>query len=68
MLYMNVSLKITFSFWLHHATCGILVPQPGIEPGSMALNAQVSTTGPPENYLLRDNLEQLHINFLEMFT
>ena len=67
MSYMNVSLKITFSFWLYHATCGILVPQPGIEPGSMAVNAQVSTTGPPENYLLRDNLEQLHINCLEMF-
>ena len=24
----------TFSFWLHHTACGILVPRTGIEPGS----------------------------------
>ena len=29
----------SFSFWLHHVTCGILVPQPGIEPGSLAVDA-----------------------------
>ena len=28
-----------FMFWLHHAACGILVPQPGIEPTPPALEA-----------------------------
>ena len=32
-------------FWLHHAACGILVPQPGIEPGTPALEAGVLTRG-----------------------
>ena len=26
-------------FWPHHVACGILVPQPGIEPGSLAVKA-----------------------------
>ena len=26
-------------FWLYHATCGILVPRPGIEPGPPAVEA-----------------------------
>ena len=26
--------------WPHHAVCGILVPQPGIEPMSLALKVQ----------------------------
>ena len=26
-------------FWLYHATCGILVPQPGIKPGPLAVRA-----------------------------
>ncbi len=29
--------------------CGILVPQPGIEPGSSAVNGRVLTTGPPSS-------------------
>ena len=29
-----------FIFWSHHAACGILVPRPGIEPASPALEAQ----------------------------
>ena len=29
--------------------CGILVPQPGIEPKSMAVKVRVLTTGPPGN-------------------
>ena len=32
-----------------HVACGILVPQPGIEPGTVAGKAQVLTTGPPGN-------------------
>ena len=28
--------------------CGILVPQPGIEPASLALQGRFFTTGPPE--------------------
>ena len=37
-----VSLKkyFTFIFWLHHAACGILVPRPGIEPGSLAMRTR----------------------------
>ena len=27
--------------------CGILVPQPGIEPASLALSGEFLTTGPP---------------------
>ena len=26
-------------FWLHHVACGILVQQPGIEPGPLAVRA-----------------------------
>ena len=29
-----------FLIWLHHAACGILVPQPGIEPMPSAVKAQ----------------------------
>ena len=28
-----------FFFWLSHMACGILVPQPGIEPGPSAVKA-----------------------------
>ena len=34
------------------AACGILVPQPGIEPASPALEGRLFTTGPPGKYLL----------------
>ena len=35
-------------FWFFgHGTCGILAPQPGIEPPSPALEGKVLTTGPP---------------------
>ena len=34
-------------FWLFgHETCGILVPQPGIEPPPPALESEILTTGP----------------------
>jgi len=29
-----------FLFWPHHAACGILVPQPGVEPAPPALEVQ----------------------------
>ena len=29
-----------FFFWPRHVACGILVPQPGIEPGPSALKVQ----------------------------
>ena len=28
-----------YSFCLHHEACGILIPQPGIEPGPLAMKA-----------------------------
>ena len=34
-------------FWLHHTACGILVPQPGIEPTSPAVEPGVLTPGLP---------------------
>ena len=36
-----------FFFWPCPVACGILVPQPGIEPGPWQWNRQVLTTGPP---------------------
>ena len=33
-------LTMFFFFWLHHSACGILVPQPGIEPRPSAVKAQ----------------------------
>ncbi len=34
-------------FFFAHEACGILVPRPGIEPTSPALEGEVLTTGPP---------------------
>ena len=37
-----------FMFWFFgHEACGILTPQPGIEPAPPALEGKVLTTGPP---------------------
>ena len=30
-----------FLFWLHQVACGISVPQPGIKPASLALEAWI---------------------------
>ena len=39
-------------FWLFgHAACGILAPQPGVEPAPLELGGKVLTTGPPEKSL-----------------
>ena len=37
--------------WQHWASCGILVPQPGIEPGPRQWKCPVITTGEPGNSL-----------------
>ena len=55
------------------AACGILVPQPGIEPGSLALQSEFLTTAPPsdtdlcglqrlKNYLLSGPSQKKLIN------
>lgn len=36
-----------FFFWPHRVTCGIIVPQPGPNPGSLQWNCLVLTTGSP---------------------
>ena len=36
-----------FSFWPHSEVCGTLVPQPGVEPTSPALEGGFLTPGPP---------------------
>ena len=36
-----------FFFWLHRAPCGILVPQPGIEPGAPAMRGPSPNPGRP---------------------
>ena len=43
------NLDFFFFFWLHCVTCGILVPQPGIEPRPLSSerDSWVSTWGPP---------------------
>ena len=49
-------------FWFFsHEACGILAPQPGIEPATPALEGEVLTTGPPGKslmYLLEQCLAQ----------
>ena len=41
-----------FMFWFFGpGACGILAPQPGIEPAPPALEGKVLTTGPPEKSL-----------------
>ena len=35
-----VFLRQYFIFWLHHTACRILVPQPGIEPMALAVEAR----------------------------
>ena len=40
-------------FWLFgREACGILAPQPGIEPASPALEGEVLTIGPPMKSLI----------------
>ena len=39
-IYVLYFIIIIIIFWLHHMTCRILVPQPGIEPAPLAAKAQ----------------------------
>ena len=43
-------LGLSFGTWAFPIACGILVPQPGIEPTSPALEGGFLTTGPPEKF------------------
>ena len=48
-----------------HAVCGILAPQPGIEPAPLELEGKVLTTGPPEkslDYVLEDERGKIWIS------
>ena len=46
-----------FMFWFSgHEACGILAPQPGMEPTPHALEGKVLTTGLPGKSLLGDIL------------
>ena len=43
-----VTICFCFMFWLFgHEACGILAPQPGLEPTPLALKGKVSTSGWP---------------------
>ena len=49
-----ISSNFFFFFWSYRTACGILVPQPGIEPGLTAVKARgVLTTGPLGNSLFK---------------
>ena len=50
-LFLTPAVTIYLFIWPHRTACGILVPQPGIKPGSTAVKALVLTTGPPGNSL-----------------
>ena len=50
-------------FWLHRATCRILVPQPGIESRPQQWKHQVLTTGPPGNSPVHKNFKSQCILF-----
>ena len=39
------------SWFFGQEACGILVPQPGIEPAPPELGGEILTTGPPEKSL-----------------
>ena len=45
-----------FFFWPHCTACGILVPQPGIEPGSLAVKARS-----PTHWTAREVPEHFHL-------
>ena len=51
-----VTILLLFSvFWFFGCkACGILAPQPGIEPALPALEGEVLTTGPPGKSLERN--------------
>ena len=46
---LHTSSHLIYFFWPCHTACGILVPQPWIEPGPRQWKHRVLTTGPPGN-------------------
>ena len=48
MLYVNY-IPLLLLFWMHHATCGILVPWPGAESGPWQWKHGALITAPPGN-------------------
>ena len=40
-------MKKSLFVWPHHASCGILVPRPGMEPTCPVVEGRFLTTGPP---------------------
>ena len=46
-------LQVLFSFWHHHRACGVLVPQPGMEPMSPQWNHRLLTTEKTPCFLCR---------------
>ena len=49
LLWLLEDIFIYLFFWLRHAACRILVPQPGVEPGPRQWKRGVLTPGPPGN-------------------
>ena len=49
-------------FWLHHVACGILIPQSGIEHGTMAVrahNPNYWTARELPKFIFKENQDQL---------
>ena len=52
-------LLLLFMFWYSgYEACKILAPQPGMEPTSSALEAEVLNTGPPWKFHEWDSFER----------
>ena len=47
---------LIFTFWSSHTACGVLVPQPGIEPVPFALKAQG-----PEHWTIRKVPKKIYL-------
>ena len=57
-----VTVLLLFLFWIFgFKACGILVPQPGIEPTSLVLEGKVLTIGPPGKFQWYSFLELINI-------
>ena len=57
-----VTVLLLFLFWIFgFKACGILVPQPGVEPTSLVLEGKVLTIGPPGKFQWYPFLELINI-------
>ena len=52
-----------FFFWPHRVACGILVPQPGIEPGPSAVKARS-----PNHWTAREFAEMFSFNEVQLIS